>query len=37
MTDPNQIPRDGRTMRERMLAGELDIADDPQIVVSIRL
>ncbi|GAB4448652.1 MAG: sugar O-acetyltransferase [Chloroflexi bacterium OHK40] len=30
------VPHDGRTMRERMLAGELYIADDPQLAAESR-
>ena len=35
MNDKSQTSDDGRSMRERMLAGDLYIADDPQITVDI--
>lgn len=36
MSDTGQTSPDGRSMRERMLAGELYIADDPQLAVDSR-
>jgi maltose O-acetyltransferase len=36
MTEQNQMLHDGRSMRERMLAGDLYIADDPQLFDEMR-
>jgi maltose O-acetyltransferase len=36
MTEQNQTSDDGRSMRERMLAGDLYIADDPQLFDQMR-
>lgn len=36
MTDMHSTLNDGRSMRERMLAGDLYIADDPQLAVDSR-
>jgi len=36
MSDKNRVPNDRRSMRERMLAGDLYIADDPQLAADNR-